>query len=374
MTTKNIKKFAIPFNTLKSTFDLKIINKVTKSVFKSGSFILGNYVKEFEQKLAKRFNFNFCVGVASGTDAITLALKACGVGPKDWVLTVANSAPATVAAIANTGANILFCDVDTNGLMDCKEALDIIKNRREIKAVVPVHLYGRVCDISLLTNDKNSDGHNKVMVIEDAAQAAGSESKKYKIGSRSEAVCYSFYPTKNLGCYGDGGAICTNAEYIRNRLQSLRNYGIGAGKLIYEYGYNSRLDELQAAYLIERLKILNHINLWKSSIAEAYCSAFRRIRGLHVPNYDRLCNYHLFPIFTDKWRELIYDFINGGIEFARHYPIAAYDQPIERMARHLRLKNTDWLTENVITLPNYYGMPYEYVRHVISTVRRFFDA
>jgi aminotransferase EvaB len=367
MTLMNMKKLKVPFNNLLPLTSMlgRDIEQAFNRFLYKGHYILGEEVYAFEKEFAEYQNMKCGVGVASGTDAITIALMAVNVGIGCNVLTVANSAPATVAAIKRTGASVKYVDVDKDGLMDTGLAIKMLDS--SIQAVVPVHLYGRVCNIKSLCEECLIQG---IEVIEDAAQAHGSVSKDYQIGSESTAACFSFYPTKNLGCYGDGGFIATNEKILAEHFMRLRNYGIKAetSKIVAE-GLNSRLDEVQAAILRIKLKILDEINKHRKACADRYTEMLSGIPGLHCTSYAG-SNHHLYPIFASD-RNALREYLAGcGIQTLIHYPT-----PFYRMADDLIkpvLPRTEACCDSEISLPLWYGISTDEVEYVCKNIRRFY--
>lgn len=331
----------------------------------SGSYILGKEVESFEKALSKTFGMKHSIAVANGTDAITLSLQALGIGLGSRVLTVANSAPPTVLAIRRTGASVVYADVDSEGLVYIPKLTNALLVG--INAFVPVHLYGRVVDLQLCRDGLE---HLRIPIVEDACQAYGAFSPHYKIGESSATVCLSFYPTKNLGAIGDGGAILTNTDVLAERLRRLRHYGLDKG-IIKEYGMNSRLDELQAAIL-------------KAKMADAEIISKRKL-DINLFYYELLCgiedycrtieptigdNGHLMPIFAED-RDQLQNFLEKqGIGTQIHYKIPAHRQPCEINAT--RLPMTEKLCSHELSLPNWYGMTDEQVRTVARLVRKFY--
>jgi dTDP-4-amino-4,6-dideoxygalactose transaminase len=364
-------KWAVPFNDvlaglLKQEDDLHMAYIETLS---SGQFILDEQVKSFENQFAKFTGVTHAVGVASGTDALILALYACGIKEGETVLTVANSAPATVTAIRSTGAKVKFADIDERGLMDPEQLKD--KRLMEgVRAVMPVHLYGRVADMQKIAAVCDAYA---IPVIEDAAQAAGAFSKDYKLGSKSAAVCFSFYPTKNLGALGDGGMVLSNDKAVADRVRLLRNYGLFDGKQVL-YGMNSRLDELQAAFLKARLHKLPSINIWRREICLSYRKKLDGMKYLKPSDIHDGDNGHLFVVHSEDRDHLKAFLEKEGIQTIIHYPIPTHRQPAEKEFFYpFPLKKTDEHCNQVLSLPCWYLMPEHYVNLVVKAVRRFFN-
>ena len=230
-------------------FEREEILDVVDSVFRSGRLILGNNVAAFETEFATYCGTAYGIGVASGTDAIFLALKALGIGPGDEVITVANTAVPTVSAVVSTGATPRFVDIDlTTYLIDSDKIEKVINTNT--RCILPVHLYGQCAEMDKI--HRIADAHN-LYVVEDCAQAHGATYNIQKAGSFGHASAFSFYPTKVLGTYGDGGIVITNKEQLKGRLNRLRSYGMDDTSSAQEHGYNSRLDEIHAAILRKKL-------------------------------------------------------------------------------------------------------------------------
>ncbi|MEM3401753.1 MAG: DegT/DnrJ/EryC1/StrS family aminotransferase, partial [Candidatus Hadarchaeales archaeon] len=241
------------------------IDSAIKEVLSSGSFILGKNVVTFEKNFAKYCGVKYGVGVASGTDALRLALAALGIKAGDEVITTANTFISTVDAISNNQAKPIFVDVDETYTMDVEKLKEAITPR--VKAIIPVHLYGHPAEMAQILEIAEKHG---IAVVEDAAQAHGAEYKKRKVGSFGDCACFSFYPAKNLGAYGDGGIILTNDDEIHEKLYMLRNYGQREKNRHEFIGCNSRLDELQAAILNVKLKYLERWNSARRRVAKEY--------------------------------------------------------------------------------------------------------
>lgn len=361
----------VPFNNLGESLqsDSKKLETAFKNVLEGGQFILGKEVANFEHEFSKHEDIKFGVGVASGTDAITLALYACGITDEDVVLTVANSAPATVTAIKATGARIRFADINERGLFDPEE----LKDRRlmeGVKAIVPVDLYGRVCDIWKMADIVDQ---YKLYVIEDAAQAAGAHHQKgTPVGAGAAAACYSFYPTKNLGALGDGGMVCSNDKMIADRVRLARNYGLFEGKQVI-YGYNSRLDELQAALLRVRLERLKEITKNRRDIGIHYRRKLDGMKYLRPTDVLEGDNCHLYTVHAED-RDHLQDYLDKeGIQTMVHYRTPAHKQPAEREYYFPHpLKKTEEHCRTVLSLPCWYGMKDLQADIVIRAIRRFY--
>ncbi|MDQ3194187.1 MAG: DegT/DnrJ/EryC1/StrS family aminotransferase, partial [Bacteroidota bacterium] len=270
----------VPFGDLSREYNeiSKEIDGSIERVVKSGWFILGKEVESFEKNFAEYIGTKYSVSCANGTDAITLSLLALDIKEGDEVITQTNTCIPTVCAIVNSNATPVFCDVNENDLMiDTNDIIDKITERT--KAIIPVNLFGASADY-----DKIMEISKKysIPVVEDCAQSHGSKFGNQNTGTFGETGCFSFYPSKNLGCYGDGGAITTNHEGLYHKLIMLRNYGQEKRYYHTTLGINSRLDEMQAAILNTKLVNLNKWNKSRQDIAAKYDKAFENDKNITV--------------------------------------------------------------------------------------------
>lgn len=300
-----------------------------ESALDSGSYILGPQVKAFEAEFAAYVGVREAVGVASGTDALHVGLRALDIGPGDSVLTVSHTAVATVAAIEMAGATPVLVDIDearmTMSPASLESALKELASRHRFKAVIPVHLYGQPADMAAITAIARRHG---LAVLEDCAQAHGAEIDGKKVGSIGELAAFSFYPTKNLGAIGDGGALVTDDPTLARRLRELREYGWRERYVSHERGVNSRLDELQAAILRVKLQYLDAENERRRKIASRYADALAE-SGLLLPQEAPGTRhvYHQYVVRTPH-RERLRTFLAAqGIHTLVHYPYAVHEQP-----------------------------------------------
>lgn len=294
----------------------KEINGAIQRTLDSGTYILGTEVEKFEQKFAKYIGSKYCVGLASGTDALTLALKSLNLKKGDSVLMPANVYP-TVFGVGLAGVNIKLSDVNPDSL---NIDIENIKKAytKDVKAIIVVHLYGNPVDLSPIRRFcKEKD----IYLIEDCAQAVGSTYKNRKVGSFGDVACFSFYPTKNLGTYGDGGAIVTNNKGIFEKVKSLRMYGEQGRYNSVELGQNSRLDEIHASILSTKLRFLDKSNLKRHKIAKLYDSLLPISTRPVVENKYGKSNYHLYVIKSERRDELMNRLKFNNVPFAIHYPI-----------------------------------------------------
>jgi dTDP-3-amino-3,4,6-trideoxy-alpha-D-glucose transaminase len=306
-------------------------------VGESGRLILGPEVRAFEAELARSWGLQFCVGCASGLDALEIALRCAGLRPGDGVLTTPLSAFATTLAVIRAGGAPCFVDVDAAGQLDLELAERALESHPEIRFMVPVHLFGHALDLRRLEELRD---RFELRIVEDCAQAVGAKSRGAPVGSVGELCATSFYPTKNLGCMGDGGAILTGSEDLAGRARCLRDYG-QTGK--YEHlhlGLNSRLDELQAAILRDGL--LPHLGAFtrrRREIAERYRAEIRN-QSLEVPPPPAGSEsvWHLFPVLVSGDRGSFQVHLGGdGIGSGVHYPKLIPEQPALRGVDAARL-------------------------------------
>jgi len=306
-----------------------------EAVGSSGWYILGQEVLQFEASLASWWGLGYTAGVASGLDAIEISLRALGCGPGDKVLTTPLTAFATTLAILKLGAVPVFSDTDKHGLIDLGRARRLLDSRPDIRFFVPVHLYGLPLDLEELASLKAATG---VGMVEDCAQSIGASFQGQPTGSVGEMAATSFYPTKNLGAMGDGGAILTNRQDLHAKALMLRDYGQSAKYRHEEVGYNSRLDELQAALL--RRVALPRLESWtarRREIANRYQEALEGgvLRVLSPPG-GCASSWHLFPVWVaPEHRNSLLDHLKAqGIGAGIHYPVTAADQPALSGATH----------------------------------------
>jgi dTDP-4-amino-4,6-dideoxygalactose transaminase len=318
-----------------------------------GAFVLGDEVVSFEREFAAYCGTGHAVGVANGTDALELALRALGVGAGDQVATVANAAMYATTAIRSTGARPRYVDIDEADLLMSPAALDA-RLDPAVRAIVVTHLYGRLAPMNEILDIAARRG---VPVIEDCAQAHGAVRDGVRAGAFGAAGCFSFYPTKNLGALGDGGAVVTSDTGLAARVRSLRQYGWGAKyRVEHEGGRNSRLDELQAAFLRARLPSLDAENALRRAIVDAYrCGiAHPAIRTPSAAGPD--CVAHLAVVRSPHRDALRDHLVSRGIGCDVHYPLPDHRQPGGGDARPAPLPATERACAEVLTLPCFPGL------------------
>ena len=301
------------------------IDAAIHAVVASGQFVGGSAVKRFEAEFASYCGTSHAVAVGNGTDALHLALRALGIGPGDEVLTVAHTFVATVAAITLAGAVPVLCDIDPDTYcLDSEDAARRVTSRT--KAILPVHLYGHTADMAPLL--ELADRHG-LFVLEDAAQAHGARCRGRRAGGLGHAAAFSFYPSKNLGAYGDGGAVTTNDPALAERVRRLRNHGRISKYEHADFTFNSQLDTLQAAILSVQLRHLARRNARRRALAARYDARLRRVRGLALPQEteDAEHVYHLYVVRTRHRDALQTALSAAGIEWGVHYPVPIHLQP-----------------------------------------------
>jgi len=348
------------------------IDAAIARVLDSGWYILGKEVESFEQEFAAWLGVHHAVGVANGTDAIELALRVAGVGCGDLVATVSHTAVATVAAIRRCGAVPLFVDIEFDCFcMDPASLEQVLVTASNVKAVVVVHLYGQMADMPAILEIASK---YDLLVIEDCAQAHGAALNGRKAGTWGDFGCFSFYPTKNLGALGDGGAVVTNDVSMADQLCALRQYGWDDTRLSQFDGVNSRLDELQAAILRVRLQNLDSDNQKRRSIANVYYSGLAALDAVITPT---LCIghehvYHQFVVRVGNRDQVMQSLQQGGVATAIHYAQPAHLHPAYCVDRFMpvRLQNTEFMLSEILSLPMFPELSLDIAEKVTDTMQR----
>jgi dTDP-4-amino-4,6-dideoxygalactose transaminase len=339
-----------------------------EQVFDHGQFVLGPEVGLFEQWFAAACGVRYAVGVANGTDALTLAMRCLGIGEGDEVVTVPNSFLATASAIALTGARPVFVDVRDDYNMDPDRLADAITSRT--KAIVPVHLTGRPADMEAILDAAERHG---LHVIEDAAQAVGATCHGRAVGSFGVAGAFSLHPLKNLSACGDAGVITTSDDDLYEKLILARNHGLRNRDECDTWGRNSRLDTLQAALLLVKMKHLDEWTQARRAHAELYREQLRGLVGVPEDRPHEHAVYHTFVVQTDRRDALREHLRRRGVETKVHYPIPIHLQPA---ARHLGYRRGDFPVAErqagrVLSLPVGPELDERRVRHVAQCVAQF---
>jgi dTDP-4-amino-4,6-dideoxygalactose transaminase len=342
------------------------IDAAVRRVLEGGWYILGPEVSAFEQEFAAAMGVGHAVGVGSGTEALHLALRACGVGAGDAVLTVSHTAVATVAAIELAGATPVLVDIDSRTFtLDPNRLEDALRQCTRPKAVVPVHLYGHPADMLGILDIARRHG---LRVIEDCAQAHGATLQGRKVGSWGDIAAFSFYPTKNLGALGDGGAVVTNDPDLAAQVRLLREYGWRERYVSECPGMNSRLDEVQAAVLRVKLRHLDQENERRRELARAY-ECLLAESSLQLPQAMSQVGhvYHLYVVRSKRREQLKAYLRENAIGTAIHYPAPVHLQPAYQ-SRAIQgvggFFETERACREILSLPMYPQMTAEQVRYV----------
>ena len=348
------------------------IQNAINRVLDSGTYILGTEVESFERAFADFCDSGHAVGVASGTDALILSLKALGIGPDDEVITVSHTAVATVAAILATGATPVLIEADEVFMTLDPAALEAAVTPRS-KALVAVHLYGQAADLDPILACARRHG---LAVIEDCAQAAGGRYRRRRLGSIGDVGCFSFYPTKNLGAIGDGGMVLTSDKKIAARVRRLRQYGWDDARETHEAGLNSRLDPLQAAILHAKLPHLDADNARRAAVARKY---ERGLRDLPIATPNERAGtqhvYHLYVVACAQRDALLAYLSDRHIGCAVHYSVPVHRQRgygERAILPPAGLPVTERLCQQILSLPLYPELSDADVERVITTVRGFY--
>ena len=349
------------------------IDGVIKDVLQRGDYILGEDVSKFEAQFSNYIGCDYSVGVSSGTDALNLAIKALDIGAGDEVITVPNTFVSTAYAISEAGATPVFVDVDASTqLMDPALLEDRITDRT--KAIVPVHLFGQIANMYEISDIANK--HN-LHIVEDACQAHGATQNGKKAGSLGKLGCFSFYPSKNLGAFGDAGIITTSDRELYERLILLRNYGAEKKNYHVIRGYNARLDNLQAAILNVKLKYLPSWITRRNEIHQEYVRALTGIGDLILPTTSsgNSSACHLFVIRTDSRKGLSEYLASKEIPTIIHYPVPIH---LQAVYRDLKLTEGDYpvaekLANEILSLPIHPEMTNDEVDWVSSQVQNYFN-
>ena len=347
------------------------IDFAIKEVLESGYYILGPNVDAFEKEFATYNDVDYAVGVANGTDAIEVALRAANISTNDYVATVSHTAVATISAIRRVGAIPLFVDIEPDYYTMCVKSLkNTIKSaNNKIKAIVVVHIYGQMADMQSIV--EIADKHN-IIVIEDCAQAHGAKYAGKKAGSWGDYGTFSFYPTKNLGAVGDAGMVVTNNEDAFLRLSEIRQYGWKERYISDCEGVNSRLDELQAAILRIKLKYLDANNQSRSDIANIYQDALKNNQNILLPkvrdNAEHV--YHQFVLLSDDRESMIRELESMDIGYGIHYPYPVHKQKayLNSSYQTVELVNTNKIADRILSLPMYPELPLDDAKKVAEFI------
>lgn len=357
----------VPFTDLRLGEDSPAIREAMTRVMDRGWFVLGPEVDAFEQEFAAASGAPYAVGVGNGTDAIALVLRALGVGAGDEVITTPLSAAFTALAIVMTGARPVFADIDPERMTLDPASAERAITRRSV-ALLPVHLYGQPADMASLAALASRKG---LALVEDCCQAHLATCGGQPVGTFGAAGAFSFYPTKNLGALGDGGAVITRDPALAERIKRLRNGGQAGRYDHVEPGVNSRLDDLQAAVLRARLPLLQGRTAERRALASEYRARLEGTAAVNVPiEVDSGHVYHLFPIRSPRRSQLQAHLRTAGIDTLVHYPVALTQQAAFASADPADCPNAIRVAGQVLSLPLYPGLPLDSVRAVADAVRK----
>ncbi len=347
------------------------LNRTFKKLVDSKWYILGRYLRYFEIEFAEYIGVRHAIGVGNGLDALRISLDTLDLKKDDEVILPSLTFIATILGVIHAGARPILADVNPETfVIDYKSIESLIGPKT--KAIIPVHLYGYACNISEIVEKTKEKG---IVVIEDFAQSVGAEIDGKKTGSFGQINGASFYPTKTLGALGDGGIITTNNKKLADKCLSLRNYGFTAENQHKVIGYNSRLDELQAALLSVKIPWLDIWNKERRSIAEKYKDNLSSIPGLRLPNYKKNAQsvYHIFPILIERRDGLKKHLKAAGIETKVHYriPLHLQHSMVYLGYNKGRMPVTENITEMQLSLPIYPGLSDEKVDYISEMIYRF---
>ena len=350
-----------------SEYDKDILQEVSKT-FKSGRLIFGNNLIKFENNFSKWVGVNYGTGVGNGTDAIKIALLALGIGRGDEIITVSNTAVPTVSAIAETGASPVFCDVEDDSYNISSDMIEGLITKKT-KAIVCVHLYGHPAEILKI---KKLCKKNKIYLIEDCAQSHGAKFRDNMTGSFGDLSAFSFYPTKILGGFGDGGMILTNNKQLDKKAKMLRFYGMESQYFSeIPNGVNSRLDEVHAAILDFKLKRLNKDIISRRKIAHVYNKEFSGTDlVLPVEKKGYYHSYYLYVVRHKNRDKIIEKLKKENINLNISYPFPIHTMPPFRKYKRSNMKNTNNFSKEIFSLPMYPSLSMPQVDRVVSSIKK----
>tara|TARA_B100000579_G_C22749204_1_gene813145 strand:+ start:109 stop:1212 length:1104 start_codon:yes stop_codon:yes gene_type:complete len=348
------------------------IQSAIDRVLGSGSYILASEVSQFELEFSKFLGSNFGIGVASGTDALRLSLIALDIGPGKEVIIPAMTSVSTAMAILSVGARPVLSDVsDETSLITAEKAEPIIS--KNTAAIIPVHLYGQSCNMHSFRELSEIKG---LELIEDCAQAHGAQFKGQSVGTIGKVGCFSFYPTKNLSAFGDGGLITTNCESIAEKLQMLRQNGFSKPQISEIEGVSSRLDEIQAAILRVKLNYLEEMNNLRNRIASTYTSAFSDLPVIcPVTPHDGSHVFHQYVIRVQRRQDFVKFLHERNVGTAIHYPLPIHRQPFWRVKGwdQAGFPISDKLSSQIVSLPIDPFLTDKEQNKVIEIVKKYFE-
>jgi dTDP-4-amino-4,6-dideoxygalactose transaminase len=347
--------------------------KICEEVMSGSDFILGTRVKAIEDAFASYVGVKYAVAVANGTDAVRIAGLALGLKPKDRIITVPNTYIATTMALSTQGIMPVFCDISADTFnMDPLSLEKTLKIHGDVKVCIPVHLYGHAAPMDEIRDVCASRG---VKVLEDACQAHGALYKGRKTGSLGDAAAFSFYPTKNLGCFGDAGIVVTDSEEVYREALKLRTFGEEDKHVHAREGFNSRLDSLQAALLVHKLPLLNSWNEKRRSLADVYREGLAGTPVVLPEEADWTRHvFHLFVIRSDRRDDLRTYLAKKGVTTLIHYPTAIH---LQKVYQGLGYKAGDFpvaekAVSEIVSLPMYPSLKEEEIDYICSVIKEFY--
>tara|TARA_Y100000589_G_C27188759_1_gene643832 strand:- start:303 stop:1415 length:1113 start_codon:yes stop_codon:yes gene_type:complete len=360
----------IPFVDLSreaSTISSELLDATSK-VINSGQYVLGPNLDLFEKKFAEYCNVKYALGVGNGSDALVLIMKALGIGPGDEVICPANSFIASAWAIVAVGAKPVFCDVEDDFLISLKNIKQVLT--KSTKAVMVVHLTGKLCDLNLISQFCSA---KDIFLIEDAAQAIGAnDANNKKAGSFGIAGGFSLHPLKNLSVYGDGGVITTNSSYLYEKIKKLRNHGLINRDECLLWGLNTRLDELQAAYALVKMKFIENWTKNYVTIAGIYSQNITNkvIKPKTLPGFRDVFHNYILVVKPEIRNLLMKKLLKLGVDTKIHYPIPLHLQPCSSELGYQEgdLPNAERLAKSMISLPIYPLLKEGEINHIIHSV------
>lgn len=348
------------------------IENVISNVLDESWYIQGSYCEQFEKAFAEYCGSKYCIGVGNGLDAIRLILEAYGIGKGDEVIIPANTFIATALAVSYVGATPVFVDADLE-TYNINEEYIVEKITERTKAIIVVHLYGRMVD---LHNIRKIATDNKLRLIEDAAQAHGACKDGKRVGSLADAAAFSFYPGKNLGALGDGGAVTTDDEEVAKKIRAISSYG---SHVKYEHiykGYNSRLDEIQAAVLLKKMKYLDLWNHERQAVAARFCKEIRNekiVLPMYNDNKKSENVWHVFPILVKNRDDFTLYLNEKGIGYNIHYPkpIVVQGAYLDMAISANEFPVTKRICAEEVSLPLYPGLTEKEIDYIIEVVNSY---
>lgn len=360
----------VDLRTQSAAIKAEVLERIGR-VIDSAGYILGAEVAEFEKEFAAYCGANHCVGLANGTDALHMALRALEIGEGDEVITAGNSFAATALAIRYSGASPVLVDISPDDFNIDVELLESAITPRT-RAIIPVHLYGQPARMEEIMDVASR--HN-LKVVEDAAQAHGAELASGRVGALGDVACFSFYPGKNLGAFGDGGAAVTNDSELAERIALLRNYGQVRKNFHDRLGFNCRLDTVQAAVLLTKMQYIEQWTEARRQVAQWYREELAGVEGIGLPSEKRNCRhvYHLFVIRHQRRDELMEYLADKQIYCGIHYPHPlSQAQPFEHVPTvPSGLPVCTQLAQEILSLPMYPEMTRDHVVAVSEAIKEF---